>query len=239
MPEAGPTLHSEVAEALASVSVATISQQLRGHGINNAYLNGLRAARPDLRMVGVARTLRYTGLREDVFRDRGGGMNAQKTVIDSIAPGEVLVIESREDHGAGTIGDILALRLKQRGGAGIVTDGAVRDDTALKRLDLPYYRGAVNAAVLGRRHVPMDSDLPITCAGALVMPGDVIVGDEDGVIVVPAALAAEIARGAVQQEHEERYIAERVAEGESIQGLYPLGAEARQRYEEWAKGVIR
>lgn len=145
-------------------------------------------------MVGTARTLRYTALREDGFKQRDGGMNAQKTVIDFIAPGEVLVIEAREDHGAGTIGDILALRLTQRGRAGFVTDGAVRDDAALKQLDLPYYRGAVNAAVLGRRHVPMDSDLPITCAGVLVMPGDVIVGDEDGVIVIPTALAGEIAR---------------------------------------------
>jgi regulator of RNase E activity RraA len=130
-------------------------------------------------------------------------MNAQKTAIDSIAP------------------------------------GAVRDDAAIKQLDLPYYRGAVNAVVLGRRHVPMDSDLPITCAGVLVMPGDVIVGDEDGVIVIPATLVAETARAAVQQEHEERYISERVAAGESIDGLYPLGAEQRRRYDAWAKGESR
>jgi 5-oxopent-3-ene-1,2,5-tricarboxylate decarboxylase / 2-hydroxyhepta-2,4-diene-1,7-dioate isomerase len=210
MPEAG--LDAATVTALGSVCTATLSQQLRSRGINNAYFQGLIAARPDLRMVGVARTLRYTALREDIFKERGGGVNAQKAVIDSIRPGEVLVIEAREEHGAGTIGDILALRLKQRGGVGVVTDGATRDD------------------------VPMDSDLPVTCAGVLVMPGDVIVGDADGVIVIPAALADEVAAASVQQEHEEQYISERVAAGESIVGLYPLGPEQRHRYEQWAKG---
>ena len=226
----------ETAQALAAVSTATLSQQLRGRGINETCFTGLTAGRPDLRLVGVARTLRYTALREDVFKERGGGLNAQKAVIDSINPGEVLVIEARQEHGAGTIGDILALRLMQRGGAGVVTDGGVRDDAALRTLDLSYYRGAVHAAVLGRRHVPMDADLPVTCAGVLVMPGDVIVGDADGVVVVPAALAAEVARAAVQQEHEERFIADRVRAGESIDGLYPLGPVQRQRYDEWARG---
>jgi regulator of RNase E activity RraA len=213
--ETSAQLDPGTARALASVSTATLSQQLRGHGINETCLTGLTAARPDLRLVGVARTLRYTALREDIFKERGGGLNAQKAVIDSINPGEVLVIEAREEHGAGTIGDILALRLKQRGGAGVVTDGGVRDDAALKTLDLPCYRGAVHAAVLGRRHVPMDADLPITCAGVLVMPGDVIVGDADAVLVVPAALAAEVAAAALQQEHEERFIAERVRAGDA------------------------
>jgi len=236
MPAPSNTLKPETASVLASVSTATLSQQLRSRGLNSTYFDGLTPARPDLRMVGVARTLRYTALREDVFKQRGGGMNAQKRLIDTIGPGEVLVIEARENRHAGTIGDILALRLKVRGGAGVVTDGAVRDDTAMRALDLPYYRGAVNAAVLGRRHVPMDSDLPITCAGVLVMPGDVIVGDSDGVILIPAALADEVAAAALQQEHEEQYISERVAAGESLEGLYPLGSEQRRRYEQWAKG---
>jgi len=239
VPEPGSPLNPETARALASVSTATLSQQLRGHGINEACFTGLAAARPDLRLVGVARTLRYTALREDVFKERGGGLNAQKALIDSINPGEVLVIEARAEHGAGTIGDILALRLQQRGGAGVVTDGAVRDDTALRGLDLPLYRGAVHAAVLGRRHVPMDADLPITCAGVLVMPGDVIVGDGDGAVVVPAALADEVAEASLQQEREERFIVERVRAGDSIDGLYPLGATARERYNEWAKGGKR
>lgn len=237
--EAVPQLDPQTVAALRTVSTATLSQQLRKHGIDETYFTGLTAARPDLRLVGVARTLRYTALREDVFAQRGGGLNAQKAVIDTMRPGEVLVIEAREDHGAGTIGDILTLRLKQRGGVGVVTDGGVRDDATMQTLDLPYYRGAVHAAVLGRRHVPMDSDLPVTCAGVLVMPGDVIVGDADGVLVVPAALADEVARAAVQQEHEERFIAERVSAGDSIDGLYPLGPAQRQRYEEWAKGDRR
>src|SRR5579875_3390871 len=137
VPDPAPPLEPEIARALASVSTATLSQLLRGHGINETCFTGLSAGRPDLRLVGIARTLRYTALREDVFKERGGGLNAQKAVVDSMREGEVLVIEAREERGAGTIGDILALRLKQRGGGGVVTDGAVRDDAALQALELP------------------------------------------------------------------------------------------------------
>jgi regulator of RNase E activity RraA len=228
-------IDSSTAEALESVSTATLSAQLRRRGIENAFLEHLTPGQPGRRMVGEARTLRYTALREDVFAERGGGMNAQKRVVDTIRTGEVLVIEARGDLGAGTIGDILALRLQRRGGAGVVTDGGVRDTPTLRDLGIPFYFGASHGAVLGRRHVPMDSDLPITCGGVLVMPGDVMCGDAEGVLVIPAALAAEVARDAVAQEREERYIAEQVDKGESLDGLYPMGEAHRKRYECWSE----
>jgi regulator of RNase E activity RraA len=213
-----------------------LSAQLRRRGIENAFLEGLTPGRPDLRLVGVARTLRYTALREDVFAERGGGMNAQKRVVDAIRPGEVLVIEARGDLGAGTIGDILALRLQRCGGVGVITDGGVRDTPALRELGLPFYFGGSHGAVLGRRHVPMDADLPITCGGVLVMPGDVLCGDAEGVVVLPAAMTEEVARDAVAQEREECYIAEQVDRGESLDGLYPMGEQHRQQYEHWLEG---
>ncbi|CAL9378467.1 ribonuclease activity regulator RraA [Streptomyces sp. enrichment culture] len=222
-------------QALESVSTATLSAQLRSRGIENAFLEHLTVGQPGKRMVGEARTLRYTALREDVFAVRGGGMNEQKRVVDTIRPGEVLVIEARGDLGAGTIGDILALRLMRRGGVGVVTDGGARDTPALRELGLPLYFGAPHAAVLGRRHVPMDSDLPITCGGVLVMPGDVLCGDAEGVVVLPAAIAADVARAAVVQEREERYITEQVAKGESLDGLYPMGEAHRKQFELWSE----
>jgi 5-oxopent-3-ene-1,2,5-tricarboxylate decarboxylase/2-hydroxyhepta-2,4-diene-1,7-dioate isomerase len=237
---APPTVLGAVADqGLRTVSTATIVQILHRRGITTSFLRGVSAGLPNQRMVGVARTLRYTALREDIYEDRGGGMNAQKRVIDTMEAGEVLMIEARGELGAGTIGDILALRLRARGAAGFVTDGCVRDRTAIRELSVPFYAAGSHQAVLGRRHIPMDADLPITCAGALVMPGDVIVGDADGVVVVPAALAEEVAHAAVRQEHEERFIAERVLAGDSIDGLFPLGAVQRERYEEWAKGGPR
>ena len=229
-------LDAETERALRSVSTATVVQILHRRGVTTTFLKGLYAGRPLLRMVGIARTLRYTALREDVFEERGGGMNAQKRVIDSIRPGEVLMIEARGELGAGTIGDILALRLQTRGGVGFVTDGCVRDERAICKLELPFYTGGCHQAVLGRRHVPMDSDLPITCGGVLTLPGDVVVGDADGVVVIPAALAKDVGQAALRQEQEERFIVERVAEGDSIDGLYPLSPARRREYEQWLKG---
>jgi len=222
-----------VASNLERVSTATLCYQLRRRGVSGTFLTRLQPLRPDIRLIGEARTLRYTAFRSDVFDDIGGGMNAQKRVIDSIEPGQVLVIEARGQLGAGTIGDILALRVQQRGGPGVITDGASRDTPTLAGMTLPLYVGGAHGAVLGERHVPMDSDLPITCAGVLVMPGDIVVGDAEGAVVIPTALAAEVAVDAVEQELQETFIAERVAEGASVAGLYPIGPDWRDRYDHW------
>ncbi|WP_066950876.1 fumarylacetoacetate hydrolase family protein [Microtetraspora fusca] len=231
-PQGASPIAPDTDAALRSVSTATLSSQLRKRGIDHHFIEGVRPARPDLRMVGVARTLRYLPLREDVFAEIGGGMNAQKRTVEEIRPGEVLVIEARGEHGAGTLGDILALRALRRGAAGVVTDGGLRDSPSFASLDLPSYYGVPHAAVLGRRHVPMDSQVPVSCGGVLVMPGDVLVGDAEGVVVIPPALVDEIARDAARQEDEERFIYERVAEGESVDGLYPMNARWRETYEQ-------
>lgn len=219
--------------ALSRVSTATLSAQLRRRGIDHAFIEGVRPTRPDLRMAGVARTLRLLPLREDVFADRGGGMNAQKRAIEEIGPGEVLVVEARGDHGAGTIGDVLALRALRRGAAGIVTDGGLRDRGAVAALELPAYYAVPHAAVLGRRHVPLETGVPVACGGVLVLPGDVLAGDADGVVVIPPRLAAEVARDALEQELQERFIFEQVDAGASIEGLFPLGPGRRSEYEAW------
>jgi len=223
-------------EALRGIATATLSTQLQKRGIRNAFMAGLRPTRPDLRLVGIAHTLRYVPVREDVVAADTSELNAQKAAVESIAPGEVLVIDARNEPGAGTIGDILALRALRRGAAGIVTDGGLRDSPAVAELDIPTYFRAPHASVLGLLHFPLESNVPVACGGVLVLPGDVIVGDAEGVVVIPAQLAEEVARDAAEQELAEQFAYERVGEGESIRGLFPLGDERRAEFEAWKKG---
>jgi regulator of RNase E activity RraA len=190
-------------------------------------------------MIGYARTLRYLPLREDLFAERGGGMNAQKRAVEEIQPGEVLVIEARQEHTAGTVGDILALRADARGATGIVTDGAIRDSVRIAELDIPVYHAAVHPAVLGRRHVPWETGTTVACAGVTIQPGDLLVGDADGVIVIPPGLAAAVLADAQDQELQEEFIAERVAAGEGLDGLYPLGDRWRTAYDAWLAARTR
>jgi 5-oxopent-3-ene-1,2,5-tricarboxylate decarboxylase/2-hydroxyhepta-2,4-diene-1,7-dioate isomerase len=235
IPVPRPVTLSPAAEAaLLSVSTATLTVQLRKHGVRDSFVRGLRSTRPDLRLLGYARTLRYVPLREDVRDADTAALNAQKRAVESVNPGDVLVMDARQDAGAGTIGDILAARALMRGAAGIVTDGGLRDSEAVAGLDIPTYFQAPHAAALGLIHYPLETDVPIACGGALVMPGDVIVGDGDGVIVLPAALAEEIALDSVEQERREAWALERVLDGESIRGVYPITEDRRADYDAWA-----
>ncbi len=226
-------LTDERRAALLAVGVATLSSQLRSRGLDDVSIDGLRPTRPGQRLVGVARTLRYVPFRKDLFAAHGGGYNAQKRAIDSLRPGDVLVMEARGERGTGTLGDILALRAAVLGAAGVVTDGGVRDVAAVSDIDLPVFHAGPHPAVLGRRHVPWDVDVTIACGGATVQPGDVVVGDDDGVIVIPPHLVDEVVAAATEQERVETFIAEQVAAGEAVDGLYPLGQAWRGRYDAW------
>ncbi|QHC61178.1 fumarylacetoacetate hydrolase family protein [Rathayibacter sp. VKM Ac-2760] len=231
--ESGTALHPDLRAALERVPVAGLSAQLRKRGLNDTTIDGVRPLRPGTALVGVARTLRFVPRREDLFASHGGGYNAQKRIFDSVRAGEVIVIEARGETGSGTLGDILALRARARGAAGVVTDGGVRDSAAVSDIGLPVFSSGVHPAVLGRRHVPWDSDITIACGGATVQPGDVIVGDADGVIVVPRALVEEVVEAALAQEEEDAWIAERVSEGHAVDGLFPMNAEWKERYSAW------
>ena len=225
----------ETLDTLREVATATLTTQLQRRGIRSPFIGGLRATRPDLRMVGFAHTVRYVPVREDVVEAHTNELNAQKRAIESISPGEVLVIEARNEPGAGTIGDILATRALRRGAAGIVTDGGLRDSPAVGALDIPTYYRAPHGSVLGLLHYPLETNVPVACGGVLVMPGDVIVGDAEGVVVVPAQLADEVARDAAEQELQEQFAFERVDAGESTVGLFPLSDERRPEYEAWKR----
>ncbi len=232
-PAASFVLTAQLRERLRRVSVATLSAQLRARGFNEVSIDGVSALTPGSKLVGTARTLRYLPYRKDQFATRGGGFNAQKRAIDVVGPGEILVMDARQVDDAGTLGDILALRAQVRGAAGIVTDGAVRDSALVARLGLPVFAAGHHPAVLGRRHVPWQTDVDIACGGALVRVGDVIVADDDGPIVIPPHLVEEVLTAAEEQEEREEFIALKVREGHSVDGLYPLGAAWRSEFDEW------
>lgn len=227
-------LGQDVVAALGEVATATLASQLRRRGLDGLIMDGIESTRPDVRMVGSAWTIQYLPRREDLAAGLQSGWNAQKRGIEEVEPGEIVVIDAGGRIDAGTIGDILALRAQVRGAAGIVTDGAVRDWANLRMLDIPVYHCGAHPAVLGRRHMPFQTGVTVRCAGVTVQPGDVLVGDADGVVVLPSDLVADIVSDAQEQERQERFIAAMVAEGESIRGLYPLGPSWRPRYEQWS-----
>lgn len=230
-------LNAELRAKLEAVPVAGLSAQLRKRGLDNVTIDGVRPLHPKAKLVGTARTLRFVPLREDLFAAHGGGYNAQKRAFDAVDEGEVIVIEARGESGSGTLGDILAIRAHARGAAGIVTDGGLRDADAVAAVGIPVYTAGPHPAVLGRRHVPWEHDVTIGCGGTTVQPGDVIVGDADGVIVIPPSLVEQVVDAALAQEEEDAWIARRVAEGHPVDGLFPMNAEWRARYE--AEGGAR
>jgi 5-oxopent-3-ene-1,2,5-tricarboxylate decarboxylase / 2-hydroxyhepta-2,4-diene-1,7-dioate isomerase len=222
---------TSLAVRLREVGTAGLSTALRKRGYHDVFVDGVRPLAPAMRMAGPARTLRFVPFRPDLAAERGGGFNPQKRAFDTVGAGEVLVIEARGRADAGTLGDILATRARRRGAAGVVSDGAVRDAEAIGALGLPVFAAGAHPSVLGRRHVPWETDVVVACGGAAVVPGDYVVGDGDGVLVVPAALAAEVVAEAEKDERRDAWIAARVAEGEPVEGLFPMNETWRTRYD--------
>lgn len=224
-----------VLELLRIPSTATLTSALTKRGLHNTYMTGIRPLRTGTRMVGRAFTLRYLPAREDL--DWTGALDnrtdPQRVAIERVGPHDVLVIDARGDVRAGSMGAILATRIKQRGAAGVVTDGAFRDTPDIAASGLAAYARAAHAAANKTIHHPTDFQLPIACGGVAVFPGDVIVGDDEGVVVIPAHLAAEVAEEAVAQEERELFIMEKVRGGASIIGVYPPSEETLAEYRTW------
>ena len=236
-PEPEPfRLTPELREKLVRAPVAALSAQLRRRGLDDVSIDGVRPLHPDAKLVGTARTLRLLPAREDLVARHGGGHNAHKRAFDTVGEGEVLVIGARGETGSGTLGDILALRAHVRGAAGIVTDGGVRDHAAVAAVGIPVYAAATHPAIVGRKHVPWDVDVAVACGGTTVEPGDVVVGDGDGVVVIPPALVEEVVDAALAQEEEDGWVAEQVAAGRPVEGLFPMDARWRARFDAWRAG---
>lgn len=225
-------LTDEIRAKFNAVSTATLAGQMQRRGSRNSFLNGLKPLNEGQRMLGYAHTLRYVPKRED-FENRREGPNAQRIAVESIEPEEVLICEAREEPNAGTIGDIFATRIKFRGATGFITDGALRDTPMVAKVGIPVYHLSSHAATLGRIHTPLANQVPIVCAGVTVFPGDILVGDEEGVCVIPALLAEEVANDAYAQELREEWALERVAAGDSSTGTFPVADDRRAEFEAW------
>ncbi|WP_157267192.1 ribonuclease activity regulator RraA [Azohydromonas aeria] len=217
-------MKSETLERLRRVSTATLCTALFKRGLRHQFIQDVRplaAGRPN--MVGPAFTLRYIPAREDlnpisVFQDRA---HPQRVAIEQCPPGAVLVIDSRKDARAASAGGILVSRLMMRGAAGIVTDGGLRDSPDIAQLPFPAYHQRPSAPTNLTLHQAIDIDVPIGCGDAPVFPGDIVVGDGEGVVVIPAHLADEVAAEATEMTVFEDFVTQRVMEGRSIVGLYP------------------
>jgi regulator of RNase E activity RraA len=220
---------------LERVSTATVTTQLMKRGFRSRFMRDVAPLRPGMRMLGPARTLRYAPMREDLdtLESLGARTNAQRILIEDIDAGEVLVIDGLGQTGAGSLGSILALRLQVRGAAGIVTDGAFRDTPGIRELAIPSYARGQNANTNLTLYHPADIDCIVGCGGVMVEPGDAVLGDDEGVVVIPRHLVAEVARDALEQEVREHFIYERVSDGASVFDVYPLNGDEEERFRVW------
>ncbi len=222
--------------SLATVSTATLCTALFKRGLRNQFIQNVHPVSRAGPMVGQAFTLRYIPAREDlnpisVFEDP---KHPQRDAIERCPPGAVLVIDTRGDAKAASAGSILVTRLKVRGCAGIVTDGGFRDSPEMAEMDFPIYHSRPSPPTNLTRLQAVDVDVPIGCADTPVWPGDVVVGDGEGVVVIPANLADEIASEAVEMTSFEDFVTERVLAGQSIIGLYPPTREdTRAAFAAW------
>ena len=222
---------------LAKVSTATLCTALFKRGLRNQFIQDVRPLNPNLpNMVGEAFTLRYIPAREDlnpisVFLDRN---HPQRKAVEDCPPGAVLVIDSRKDARAASAGAILVSRLMVRGVAGVVSDGGFRDSPEIARLTIPAYHQRPSAPTNLTLHQALDINQPIGCGDVAVFPGDVVVGDAEGVIVIPAHIADEIALEATEMTAFEDFVTEQVLGGRSIIGLYPpTDEQARTDFATW------
>jgi 5-oxopent-3-ene-1,2,5-tricarboxylate decarboxylase / 2-hydroxyhepta-2,4-diene-1,7-dioate isomerase len=219
-------------DLLQTVATATLSQVLQQKGYTNVFMKGIGPLNPGERMVGKARTLRYLPYRPDIAASRVKD-NAQREAVESIEPGEVLVIDARESTEAGTIGDVYASRVFYLGGAGLVTDGCLRDTPAVKALGRAVYYRASHGATANKAHVPYSVNDAIACGGVYVAPGDILVGDAEGVIVIPADLVDEVAEAAARIELADEWAITRVKAGESTRDVFPVSEGRRPEFEKW------
>ncbi len=227
-------MNEETRAILLATSTASIATMLFKRGLRNQFIQNVgRLGGRRRRMVGPVFTLRYIPAREDlnllaVFRDPG---HPQRRAVEEVPMGHVLVMDCRGDATAASAGSILVTRLQVRGCAGVVTDGGLRDADEIADLDIPAFCSRPSAPTNLTRHQALDINVPIGCGGVAVFPGDIAVGDGDGVIIIPAHLADELATEAKGMEAYETWVVDQVRSGASIIGLYPMNEETRARYE--------
>lgn len=231
------TLAATTLDLFRTVSTATLTTQLFKRGFRNVFIQGSSRLTSGAlgNLVGPAYTVRNIPAREDLdvlsaFRDPE---HAQRKSIESIPAGHVMVVDCRGDKRVASGGEILTTRLMKRGAAGLVSDGPVRDSGPISQLSFHVFCAGRSAPLNLIQHHAVDVNCPIGCGGVAVYPGDVIVGDDDGVVVVPRHLADEIATDAAEQEQLEAFILERIRQGATLPGTYPPDDATLADYRVW------
>lgn len=236
-----PEISSEILAKLTKASTATLSTQLFKRGFRQQFMVGLAPLSKRVKpFAGEAFTLRFIPSREDKDWDLGdlakrGEDNMQWEAVEAVEPGKVLVIDSRNDPRAASAGNMLLTRLMRKGVAAAITDGAFRDGTEISEMDFPAYCQANVATTRPAYHRAADMQLPIGCAEVAVYPGDIVVGDSDGIIVIPRHVAEEIAEDSYEQELKEKFLFTKVDAGASLIGTYPANEATLAEYAEWKK----
>jgi regulator of RNase E activity RraA len=233
------TLAPHVLEGLKLVSTPTATAHLMGRGYNHTYLTGIpaQALAPGQVMVGRARTLRFLPLREDLVKVQYASVSDRphRDAIESIEPGEILVIDACGSPEAGVVGDMFTRRVKERGGTGIVIDGSVRDLSTIRTVGLPVFCKGQHGAGINRALMSADYQVPVRLANTAVLPGDVLLGDQDGVVVVPPAEAEGLVAFGIEHEVQERFTRLKLAEGYPLDRAYPPDATLQAEYLTWRR----
>ncbi len=235
-----PELEAGLLELFAPVSAATACAKLHQMGIRKTHIKGVRSNLPGTRVIGRAVTLQFMPLREDIYEDAGATQEyverstALWAVLDAIEPNDVLVVQAGGTLQTGVVGEMLGRHLKNRGGLGVVADGGIRDMRPLQDLGLPIWSLGSTPHYASQGEVfPWGFHVPVAVGGVLVLPGDLIVADDDGAVVVPRGRAREVAEYSVKHEAWEEFSRLKLAEGGALTKYYPLDEEAEREYSVW------
>lgn len=223
---------------LERVSAATACAKLHGMGITRSFVDGPRAMTPGQRVVGSALTLQFMPQREDLASGLGQEYVERHTalweVLETVQPGDVLVIQAYGSRFSGCVGDILARYFARKGGVGIVVDGRIRDAGRIRDLGIPVWATGTTPHYASQSELfPWAYDVPVAVGGALCMPGDLVVADDDGPVIVPQSLATEVTGAAQDHEEWEVFSRQRLDEGARLSDYYPLTPDTREEYEAW------
>ncbi|NGN62999.1 ribonuclease activity regulator RraA [Streptomyces sp. A7024] len=228
----------ELVERLTAVSSATACAKLHGQGIRRTFMSGPRPLAAGQKIAGRARTLQFMPQREDVASGLGQEYVERHTalwaVLEAVEPGDVLVVQAYGSSHTGCFGDMLVRYFQRKGGAGIVVDGCIRDAPRVRETGLPIWSTGVTPHYASQAELfPWAYDVPVACGGALVLPGDLVVADDDGPVVVPRQRAADVIAAAREHEQWERFSRSRIEEGGALTDYYPLTPDTRAEYERW------
>lgn len=231
--EATP-VSDETLEKLKKVSVTTITGVLARLGISNAYMQNVSPRTSNCNFAGIAFTMRTVPTREDIVAASRGRESLHRSSFLKVGKNQCLVFDARGEQGTGVLGDIYAAQIKANGGVALVTDGCTRDIPEMEEVGLPIFARGVSGNGFGSLHLAADQNVPIQCGGVLVMPGDVLVGSEIGVVVIPSALAEKVAEQGLETDSRDMFSREQVLSGKySVEQVFPLKPEFTAEYEQW------